>query len=95
MKRLTFYGRVIDYSELSHQHLSNILWFNELIGWGENDSYAEGELIRRFGSIRLPYSPLRSFVMEVDALFNRGYITNKHESDIIVKGQWVGKLAYN
>lgn len=97
MKRMTFYGRAIDYSDLSHQHLSNIMWFNEILlsRWcNSEDPYAIYELNNRFGGIRLPYKPMHSFVAEVDSLLRRGYITNTTESDVIVDGKWVGKLSY-
>lgn len=95
MERHTFYGTVIDYKDLSHQHLSNILWYNELLLNGYPDSYAFRELNERFGGIRLPYSPVPSFNWEIDTLFELGYITNKRESEVVVNGRWVGKLKYN
>jgi hypothetical protein len=30
MKQKTFDGRTIDFSEMSHQHLSNCVWFNRI-----------------------------------------------------------------
>lgn len=90
----TFYGKQIPFSKLSHQHLSNIIWYYDLL-MGEPPTYQIYiELNVRFGGIKLPYNPLHSFTYEIDALFERGYISDKFESNIIVDGKWVGRLEY-
>jgi hypothetical protein len=91
----THYGIQISIIALSHQHLSNILWYWELIVKESAPRGILDELEVRFGGIRLPYSPLISFTSEINVLFAYGYITDKLNSDIIVDGKWVGKLAYN
>lgn len=93
--RGTFDGRWLMYSELTHQHLSNIMWFNKLI-WEDPDldMYAVKEIKTRFNSKLLPYAPLHRFEGEIDILYAKGYITNKNESDVIVNGVWVGALKY-
>lgn len=91
----TFYGAKIGIEQLSHQHLSNILWYWEIIIKEPAPKQIRDELVKRFGNIRLPYHPLISFVNEINILFENGYITDKLNSDIIVSGLWVGKLVYN
>jgi len=97
MKWRTFYGYDLPINELSHQHLSNIIWYYKLILNYNFDINHEiyNELNNRFGGICLPYKPLHSFVFEINRLFELGYITNKLNSDIIVDGKWVGKLSYD
>ena len=90
----TFYGRKIEIKNLSHQHLSNIIWYYKLVVCDDVYPPIKDELKNRFGDICLPYYPLHSFTSEIDALFSFGYITNKHDSDIIVDGKWVGRLEY-
>jgi hypothetical protein len=90
----TFYNHDIFISELSHQHLSNILWYYELINVGPVSPLIQTEIDNRFGGIRLPYYPLHSFRYEVNFLYNRGYISDRHDSDIIVNGKWIGRLEY-
>lgn len=94
MQWTTFYNRSIDINKLSHQHLSNILWYFKLVLERRASPEVEAELYTRFGGIQLPYSPLLSFNYEIDTLMKKGYITNVTDSDIIVDGRWVGKLNY-
>ena len=59
----TFDGRKIKLSELEHQHLSNILWFNEVFNlrnrYNNQVHFELGlELERRFKGVRLPWKPL-------------------------------------
>ena len=90
----TFYGHDIFVSELSHQHLSNILWYYESIMKEPTSPLIQNEIVIRFGGIRLPYHPLHSFQYEINSLYRKGYISNIHDSDIIVNGKWVGRLEY-
>lgn len=90
----TFYGNEILFSQLSHQHLSNILWYYEIIINEAPTPYIRAELDKRFGGIILPYSPLHSFTQEIDKLLSMGHITNTHSSDIVINGKWVGRLEY-
>ena len=56
-------GEVKGFSEIDHQHLSNILWFREVFN-GKNryncDVHFELglELAKRFDGVRLPWKPL-------------------------------------
>lgn len=90
----TFYGRSIPISQISHQHLSNILWYYELVCETKPSSHIQLELDYRFGGIRLPYYPLISFSQEIDALVDSGYTTGELNADIIVEGNWIGKINY-
>ena len=91
----TFYGGEIALRELSHQHISNILWFFKLLYDTEPHEDIRGELNNRFGGIQLPYHPLVSFPAEIKALCLKGYTTGELNADIHVNGVWVGKIKYN
>ena len=94
MNWTTFYGTSIPSHKLSHQHLSNIHWYHEIVLEREVPIMAKAELALRFGGIRLPYRPLHSFPYEIDFLFANGFITDKLESNVVVYGKWVGELSY-
>lgn len=94
MKWKTFYGVEIDISQLSHQHLSNIKWFYEITCGLRVPVEVQYEIDKRFGGIQLPYHPLRSFELEINMLESKGYITNRHDSDVVVDGKWIGKILY-
>ena len=94
MKWRTFYNVVIEVNQLSHQHLSNIKWFYEVICGLRVPFEIEIEINKRFGGIQLPYHPAPSFKYEIDVLERKGYITNRHNSDIIIDEKWVGKILY-
>lgn len=92
----TFYGANMSIDRLSHQHLSNILWYYEIVVNNPLDVQNIQDIItNRYGGIRLPYRPMISFTQEINYLFIHGHITNKIDSNIIVDGKWVGKLNYN
>lgn len=95
MKWTTFYGAAIEISDLSHQHLSNILWYFNLVLDRKPTELIQLELNKRFGGIKLPYHPLVSFPYELDVLEAKGFIQNRLNSDVVVNGQWVGKILYN
>jgi len=91
----TWYGTRIKVSELSHQHLSNILhYFNLVLNMGDLHPI-RAELNRRFGGIQLPYHPTVSFRAEINELVRKGYTTGENNADIIVNRKWVGKILYN
>lgn len=90
----TFYGARIPISQLSHQHLSNIMWFYELVCSYKPVSQIQIEIDKRFGGIRLPYHPLISFPQEIDSLVNSGYTSGQPNADIVVDGKWIGKIKY-
>ncbi len=94
-KWCTFYGKSIKISELSHQHLSNILYYFELVLEMKVTLLIEAELYQRFGGIKLPYHPLISFDYEIKELVKKGYTTGEPNADVVVNGKWVGKILYN
>ncbi len=94
MNWTTFYGQKIPVTSLSHQHLSNILWWHEKVVKVEIPEEIYYELSKRFGGIKLPYHPMISFTQELNLLLERGYITNKFDSNIVIDGKWVGKIIY-
>lgn len=97
--RITFYGKKILLANISHSHLSNILWFFELADGLDGQSLEiKMELEKRFGGIRLPYYPMVSYTAEIDTLRSKGYlypIKGSENEDIIVNGKWVGQVRYN
>lgn len=90
----TFYGQTMDISQLSHQHMSNIMHFFRLI-WDEEIQAIKDELDNRFGGIVLPYHPCVAFVEEIRLLTKKGYTTGELDADIVVDGKWIGKIKYN
>ncbi len=90
----TFYGRTIKVVELSHQHLSNILWYFDLVLEMGDVLPIRTELEKRFGGIQLPYHPNLAHKSEIDILVIKGYTKNELEAPIIIKGKWVGSLKY-
>lgn len=106
MIRTTFYGKKINYKDLTHQHISNIIWFNK-INHGRYSILSETESLKfsrheykeideRFGGIVLPYKPLISFKDEIDVLEDNGYLKpiDNHNSNIIIDGKWIGEVLY-
>ena len=65
-------GRRIPVSELSHQHISNILWFFEIMHNTVHPTM-ELELVRRFDGERLLWRPL-PISGEIAWLRTNGYI---------------------
>jgi len=102
--RTTFYGKKILYSSLSHQHLSNIVWFNRIV-WNKADIFGKtpnespsewAHINKRFGGILLPYKPLISSKGEIETLDRMGFLkkVNKTDFDIIVYNKWIGEIKY-
>lgn len=90
----TAYGLLINIDNLSHQHLSNITYFNKLVIGCEVPEVIIKEINDRFGGIILPYHPLISFSFEIKKLVDKGYTNGEINSDIIVDGVWIGKIKY-
>lgn len=87
----TFDNRRIPIKDLTHQHLSNIVWWHSIIN--APCEVPKAELIRRFGEVLLlDYKPVTTFKQEIDFLFNKGYISSKTDSIITVKGKIIGKI---
>lgn len=93
-KWTTWYGDNIQVSELSHQHLSNILYYFDLVLDMGDVTPIRTELEKRFGGKQLPYHPMISFRYEIDTLVRKGYTTGKANADIVVNGKWIGKIKY-
>ena len=91
----TTYNRSMSPSEMSHRHLSNILWYFEIFWEGKAKPHfsIQAEIDKRFGGIRLPYQPLLIFKEEIEALIKFGYSDGKIGSDVIVKGVCIGKVT--
>jgi hypothetical protein len=94
MRRKTFDNRVIDYSELTQQHLSNIIWFEIIIHNRDADKDAWFELVSRFDNEVLPYRPDPNFIQEFDYLMGMGFLEKKlnGEYNIKYKGVIVGEI---
>lgn len=90
----TFYGAVMEISELSHQHLSNILHHSKLVLGCSEPLEIRKQLETRFGGIQLPYHPMISFVEEIRVLKMKGYTTGEPNSEIVVGGKWIGEIKY-
>lgn len=91
----TAYGQTIKFENLSHSHLSNIIYYFDLVlDMGELYPIRK-ELNRRFGGVLLPYYPLISFKSEIDELVKKGYTTGYPNAEIIVNGKWIGKIKYD
>lgn len=95
-KRSTYDGRVIEYSNLSQQHLSNIIWFNKIF-WNDDESPLEKEeLNKRFEGKRLPYKPSKEFEDEIKYLEAIGCIKEKNGKELIwFDGAVIGEIVDN
>lgn len=92
----TFYGKTMKISEMSHQHLSNIIHYYALVANMCPEPFEiQMEINERFGGILLPYQPLISFTSEIDYLVSKGYTTGEPNADIIVNGKWIGIIKYS
>ena len=91
----TALGKRKRFDEISHQHLSNILWFQEVFH-GEvvkkTQSYREltSELNRRCDGKRKLWKPL-PIPNEITFLYNRGMINGM---DIILNGKKIGSIKH-
>ena len=92
----TAYGRLMPLQELSHQHLSNIMYYYELIVPSGHILHprVNEELNKRFLGKRLPYRPLTIFRREISVLVSKGYTTGEPDANIIVDGKIIGQVQY-
>lgn len=93
----SFNGKVHDTDTMDHQHISNIYWYYKLlVDISYRDKTVEfilSEIDRRFNGEVLPYKPMDSFKIEIDALKKKGYIQdNGLNEDIIVNGEKIGEV---
>lgn len=84
------------FSEIDHQHLSNILWFNEVLnGWNKYNSESyfslDLELHKRFRGVKLEWKPL-PIPHEIEFLKNLGLIDSNN--DIIFQGKKIGTIKH-
>ena len=88
-------GERTDFENLTHQHLSNIYWFNKVCnGYSDDKLNLFIDAIRnRFENIILPYNPEYQFIEEIEYLNKRGHLIwneDKTRADIVYKGKVVG-----
>jgi len=77
----TFDQKFVSFDEVSHQHISNAIWFSEVFNnrTKSNDKFmeqADWVLTKRFDGVRLPWKPL-PIPKEIETLKQMGLITKK------------------
>ena len=88
-------GQKTNFKEVSHDHLSNIYWFNKICN-GYNDTtlkFVLDEIKERFNGHLLPYRPQWQFKNEIDFLEKLGHFLwneEKTKADIIYQGKIIG-----
>ena len=92
----TFDGRFVSFDEVTHQHISNAIWFNEVFNnrTKSNDKFmrqVDWALTRRFNGLRLEWKPL-PIPQEIETLRARGLINSN--GDIIFKGNKIGTINH-
>jgi hypothetical protein len=77
MDHITFDKKKINFSEISHQHLSNMYWFNlilnniDLMQPATFQSILQHRIRTEFNNEILPYRPKSSFTSEINELERR------------------------
>lgn len=92
---VTNYGEKIIFEKLSHQHLSNITYYDKLVLGQPTHEVILEQIQKRFGGIILPYQPLISFRFEINTLVEKGYTSGEPDAHIYVDGKWVGQIKYS
>ena len=92
----TFDNRFVTFDEVTHQHISNAIWFNEVFNNRTkfNDKFMEQVdwvLTKRFNGVRLPWKPL-PIPNEIETLREMGLINS--DGDIIFKGEVIGTINH-
>jgi hypothetical protein len=99
----TALGEVKKFSELDHQHLSNILWFNEVLnGWTRKDKVQielEFELMKRFNGVRLLWKPLplpscRNLQDQTEIYWIKKFASIDKQGRIIWKENVIGDISH-
>lgn len=104
MKITTYKGEEKEVSELTHQHLSNILWVNRIISPDIEDNlhtpaglmYLEVKttIKKKFGGKVLLYRPKYDFIQEIEMLWELGILTKKKDGRIspllFLRGKVIG-----
>lgn len=88
MKFRNFQGKSESISEMDHQHISNIIWYNRIIIKDRSQlRMFSDELNARFNGELLPYNPHHKFKNEIKWLNdNEHFVWNKEKTraDIII-----------
>ena len=92
----TFDNRFVSFDKVSHQHISNAIWFNEVFNnrTKSNDKFmaqVDWTLTRRFNGLRLEWKPL-PIPKEIETLRKMGLIDSN--GDIIFKGSKIGTINH-
>ncbi len=72
-ERITFDGRKISYDEISHQHASNIIWYDRIFKNRENKD-AHELIDKKFDGYLLNYAPKTEFKYELNYLKSNGHL---------------------
>ena len=106
MNYTTFDNKKVNFTEIDHQHLSNIYWFNKIlngIDLMQTDavfkSFLQKRIQNEFNGEIIPYQPKSSFTSEINELDRRGLLSWREEdgvrvADICYDGHVVGKACY-
>ena len=90
----TWDNRLVDIQNMSHQHMSNIHYYQNLIYPKiypkSQKNWIRTRLMENFGKI-LPYRPDPQFIFERGMLSKLGYLVNN--VDIVVHGNKIGSYA--
>jgi hypothetical protein len=95
MKHKNYKGQETNFKEVTHDHLSNIYWFNKICN-GYDDSYLKfilDEIKERFNGELLPYRPQWQFKNEINHLQLYGHFRwneEKTKAEIIYRGEIIG-----
>ena len=92
----TFDNRFVSFDEVTHQHISNAIWFNEVFNnrTKSNDKFmaqVDWVLTKRFNGFRLEWRPL-PIPNEIKTLREMGFINEN--GDIVFKGTKIGTINH-
>lgn len=98
---LTFNGKRISECAITHQQLSNRIWYNRIIFGLAGDTDELEVLEERFNNVLLAYRPSVDYVFhfEIDVLRELGYLQRDLENDcrvvIVRDGKEIGEIIAN
>lgn len=101
MKILTANGRTIDETDVTHQHWSNIYWYNTVFSHVAPNTYmnkaagiARDILASKFDGVVLPWKPVyrKETELLIDLSDDPRYGIEIKVCDIIFKGKKIGKI---
>jgi hypothetical protein len=102
MKWHTADGRILDFNDIPHQHLSNIIWFNRVFRGYTRMNYIDFELNmvlqRNYNGVLLPWLPL-PIEGEIKALIKMGLILNNgsiigNQYTPLKEGKVIGSITH-